>query len=138
MNIYLVITIGGLLGIFLHVLVAMQTINKNTPKADFNMVWQQYWKTDTISFAISIIFFMIYVFTLSEFIDLNHIENTDKSLPAAERILHGNISTFIKTVSVGVGYFADYLAYKLIGKTKKVIDKKLADEGITDDDKKDQ
>jgi uncharacterized BrkB/YihY/UPF0761 family membrane protein len=128
MNIYAIIALGGFIGIVLHILIAMQTINRQTPKATFNMVWKQYWQTDLLSFLISIVSFLIYIFILSEWIDLHHLDTVDYKEPSAERVLHGNLSTFIKTVSVIVGFFADYLVYKFIGRTKKVIDQKLGEE----------
>lgn len=128
MNPYFLISIGGFVGIWLHVFVTMQTINKNTPQADFKMVWDQYWKTDYLSFIIASLAFVIYIFCLSEWININNLDSPDVKDSAAENILHGRVSAFIKTFSVVLGYFADYLVYKFIGKTKKIIDKKFEDD----------
>lgn len=128
MNIYIVMSIGGLLGIALHLMVTMQTINKNTSGVGFRDVWKQYWKTDYLSFTISVLSFMVLLFVMSEWIDLNNLDSPDLKEGYADRLLHSRLSTFIKTTSVIAGYFSDYLIYKFIGKTKKVIDQKLDDE----------
>ncbi len=135
MNPYLLITIGGLLGVILHVFVTMQTINKATPLTDFHAVWRQYWKSDYWSLVISVLVFIIYVFTLSEWIDMNNLEKPDFKEGVADRLLHFRVSAFIKTSSIFVGYFADYLIYKFIGKAKKIIDQKITEAGIDADSK---
>ena len=121
-------SIGGFLGIVLHLFVTMQTINKNTTGVLFKDVWTQYWKTDYLSFIISVLSFFILLFVMSEWIDLNNLDSPDFKEGYADRLLHSRLSTFIKTTSVAAGYFSDYLIYKFIGQTKKVIDKKLDDE----------
>lgn len=120
-------SLGGLLGIGLHVLVTMQTINKNTPLATFRDVWSQYWKTDKIAFVISIVSFAILLYLSSEYVDLKNLDTVDYKESIADRLLHSRLASFIKTSSVVAGYFSDYLIYKFIGKTKKVLDKKLDD-----------
>lgn len=133
MNIYVIMSLGGFLGIVLHVLVTMQTINKNTPSATFIDVWDQYWKTDKISLIISIVSFALLLYMSSEYIDLKNLDKVDFHESLADRVLHSKLATFIKTSSAVAGYFSDYIIYKLLGKTKKVLDKKLDDE--TDKDK---
>lgn len=128
MNIYLVMSLGGLLGISLHVLVTMQTINKNTPSATFKDVWNLYLKTDRISFIISIVSFAILLYLSGEYVNFNNLDKVDYSEPVPDRLLHYKVANFIKTSSVIAGYFSDYIIYKFIGKTKKALEKKLGDE----------
>ncbi len=130
MNSYLLMFFGGVLGIVLHALVTMQTINKNTSAVNFKTVWKQYWISDYWALIISLAVLSIFVYTISEWIDLNNLEAPTKGESIAERALHFKLSAFIKTSSVIIGYFADYLIYKFIGKAKKEIDKKLSDAGI--------
>lgn len=126
--IYLIMSGGMLLGVILHLLIALQTINKATPKADFAMLWKQYWLTDYLSFALSILVCIIVLFTLSEWLNLQKLDTPNPGETAAEKLLHFRLSSFMKTTSVFIGYFADYIIFKVIGKTKKIIDKKLDDE----------
>lgn len=115
-------------GVLLHLLVALQTINSNTPKADFKMVWRQYWQTDYLLFAISILGCILYMLLINEWLDLNKLDHPDTNEPKVDQILHGHVAGFVKTISVIVGAFADYLVFKFWSKTKKAIDKKFEED----------
>jgi hypothetical protein len=125
--IYVISAGGMLLGIILHLVIALQTINKATPKADFTMLWKQYWETDYLAFVISILVCCIFLYTMSEWLEIGKLDNPEPGETAADRLLHFKFSAFVKTVSIGMGYFADYFIFKVIGRTKKIIDKKLDD-----------
>lgn len=128
MNIYAVISIGLFLGLVAHLLIALQTINTNTPKTNFGMVWKMYWQTDYLLFAISIMGCVIYLYTLSEWMNLNKLDTPQPGESAADKLLHFKFALFVKSMSVVVGAFADYLVFKFWSKTKKAIDKKFDDD----------
>lgn len=128
MNPYIVILIAGMMGIITHVAMAMYTINKSTPGINLSGVWKQYWKTDTISVILSIIVLVGYTIIVSEWVDMNKLEGVHNGEPVGEMDYHSKLAGFIKTISYFIGLLADYLIYKVCGKAKKVIDKKLSDE----------
>lgn len=122
MSIYLVMIIGGFLGILIHAIVTMATINKNMQKATFKVVWRCYWAYDYWSFIISIAGFTALLYLSSEYVDLEKLDKINYSEPISERLLHFKVSNFIKTSSLVAGFFSDYIVYKFIGKAKKKLD----------------
>ena len=123
MNIYLVITFGGLLGILGHSLKVVNSINKRYDSTDFKTVFAEYWKHDKLAFITSIFSFVILLYVSSEFVNLNHLEDTHDSLK--ERLINFKIATFIKTSSVIAGWFSDSIVYGFMGVTEKRIKKSL-------------
>lgn len=128
MNPYLQIAIAGWLGIITHTLIVMVTINKATPGVDFWGVFKQYWKSDGISFILSIVVMIAFAILIGEWVNIKKLDTPDFSESIPERLLHFRAAATIKTISYFVGLTADYLIYKAFGKAKKVIDKKLDDE----------
>jgi hypothetical protein len=53
MNIYLIITAGGLLGILGHALQTIGKINRKTPQSNFKDLFRLYWQADWFSFICS-------------------------------------------------------------------------------------
>lgn len=128
MNPYLQIAIAGWLGIISHALIVMVTINKNTPGIDMYGVFKQYWKTDAVSFILSVIVLLSFSVLIGEWVNIKKLDTPDYSESVPERLLHFRAAAAIKTISYFVGLTADYLIYKAFGRAKKVIDKKLDDE----------
>jgi hypothetical protein len=123
MNIYLVITFGGLLGILGHSLKVVNSINKRYDSTDFKTVFAEYWKHDKLALLTSMFSFAILLYVSSEFVNLNHLEDTHDSLK--ERLINFKIATFIKTSSVIAGWFSDSIVYGFMGVTEKRIKKSL-------------
>jgi hypothetical protein len=119
MNIYLVITIGGLLGIFGHSLSAVNKINKRTANTNFKEVFAAFWKNDKLSVFTSICFFGILLFCSSEFVNLNNLEEADNSHSLKERLFNFKLASFIKTASVIAGWFNQSIVYGFMGVTEK-------------------
>jgi hypothetical protein len=119
MNIYLVITIGGLLGIFGHSLSAVNKINKRTPNTNFKEVFAAFWRNDKLSVFTSICFFGILLFCSSEFVNLNNLEEADNSHSLKERLFNFKLASFIKTASVIAGWFNQSIVYGFMGVTEK-------------------
>lgn len=125
MNIYLVMVFGGLIGITLHILVAMATINRKMEKANFRMVWKQYWSSEYLSLLMSVVAFVGLLYVSSEYVDLNNLERPDYSEPIKDRLFHFKLAAFIKTTSILAGFFSDYVVYKWLGVTEKKLKQKF-------------
>lgn len=125
MNIYLVITIGGLLGIIAHSLKKVNEINKKFDHTSFKTVFVEYWKHDKLAFVTSVFSFVVLLFISSEFVNLNHLEEVDNHQSLKERLFNFKLAGFIKTASVIAGWFADSIIYGFMGVTAKRIEKSL-------------
>lgn len=121
MNIYLVMIIGGLIGIILHSLKSVRSINKRIDNATLGFVFKEFWKHDKLALLGSAICFFAMLFIASEFINLNEVDKVDYSEPLKERLLHFRLSAFVKTTSVIAGFFADSIVYGFLGVTEKKI-----------------
>ena len=119
MNIYLVITIGGLLGIFGHSLSAVNKINKRTLDTNFKEVFAAFWRNDKLSVFTSVCFFGILLFCSSEFVNLSTLESTDNNVSLKERLFNFKLASFIKTASVIAGWFNQSIIYGFMGVTEK-------------------
>lgn len=116
-----------MLGIVLHAFKVIRDINKRNTQVDFKMVFLEYWKTEYLSITVSILAFGTMLFVASEFIDLNHVEISDPKQPLSEKLMHFQISRFIKLSSVIAGYFADSILYGFFGVTEIKLKKKFSD-----------
>ncbi len=119
MNIYLVITMGGLLGIFGHSLSAVNKINKRHPDTNFKEVFHLFWKNDKVSVFTSVCFFGILMYCSSEFVNLNDLEAVDNNHSLKERLFNFKLASFIKTASVIAGWFNQSIVYGFMGVTEK-------------------
>lgn len=125
MNIYLIITAGGLLGIFGHALQTIGKINRRTPQATFKGLFHMYWNTEWFSFICSFAFFGILLFISVDFLNLQKIETPDPDASKEVKALYWKISVFIRCVAVGAGWFADSLVYGLMGVFEKQVAQKF-------------
>jgi hypothetical protein len=130
MNIYLIIAIGGVLGIFAHSLFAVNKINKRTGvSTTFRSIFIEYWKNDKLSFLTSCFCFLILMWISSEFVNLNQLEQVNNAESLKERLFHFKLAGFIKTASVIAGYFADSIVYGIMGVTEKRLAKTFDEQG---------
>lgn len=127
MNIYLVITFGGILGLLLHALKTINGINKKYDHTSFNQVFYEYWRHDKLAFITAVFCFGVLLFVSSEFVNLNNLEAVDNSKSLKERLFNFRLASFIKCASVIAGYFADSLVYGFMGVTEKKLDKQFKD-----------
>ena len=125
MNIYIVMTIAGILGIICHALYKINGINRRYTETDFNKVFQEYWKHDKLALVTSFFCYGMLLFVSSEFVNLNQLEAIDPHQSLKERLLNFRLATFIKTASVIAGYFADSLVYGAMGVAEKRIQKQI-------------
>jgi hypothetical protein len=138
MNIYVVMLIGGLIGIVLHSFKAVRDIAHRNDKMNFRMVLIEYWQTEYLSIAASALTFGAMMFVASEFVDLHKIDTPDYTEPLKDRLLHFKISNFIKLTSIIAGYFSDSIVYSFLGVSEKRLQKRIADlddSGTTTPDK---
>lgn len=119
MNIYLVMSVGGVIGIILHGLNSIRKINKHNPNVNLSQVFSEYIKSDKLSLVISAFSFLALLFISSEFVDLKHLEDMDVREPLKERLFHFKLAQFIKTSSIIAGYFSQYIVYGALGKTQE-------------------
>ena len=125
MNIYWILCIGGLIGIALHVLKTLNSINKRNDKATLKLVIDEYWAHDKLALFTSIFCYMVLLFISSEFVNLNQLETIDYSQSLRERLYNFRIANFIKVASVIAGYFSDSLVFGFMSVTEKRIKTEL-------------
>jgi hypothetical protein len=126
MNIYIIITVGGLIGILLHSLKKVNEINKGFSNTTFKIVFVEFWKHDKLSLLTSAVCFGALLFISSEFVNLNQLESVDNTHSLKERLFNFKLAGFIKTASVIAGYFSDSLVYGFMGVTSKRIAEQFA------------
>jgi hypothetical protein len=119
MNIYIVITFAGMLGIIGHSLRTINAINKRNSYNDLKFVFHEYWKNDKLSLITSVFSFGLLLFCSSEFVNLNDLESVDNSHSLKERLFNFRIAAFIKTAGVIAGWFSQSIVYSFMGVTEK-------------------
>lgn len=133
MNIYIIISFGGLLGIILHAFKSIASINKANPNTNFRMVYTQFWKSDWLTVAGSFLCFFALLFVSSEFINYRDVAGQASGVETdlKDKLIHFQIKNFIKVVSVIAGYFADSIVYGFLGVTAKKLEKRFETENTT-------
>lgn len=130
MNIYATISFGGLLGIILHALQACIKINKRNANVNLKMVFTEYFQTEGFSFLVSVFCYGVILFVSSEFINYKAVSGEDQvQTDLKDKLLHFQVSNFIKVTSVVVGFFADSIVYGFLGKTEKSLKAKFGTDG---------
>lgn len=124
---YIIMFIGGLLGIFLHSLVKIRGINKRLPDENYKSVFIAYWKVEWVSVAISIVAVLTAMFISSEYLD---IKDNDKAPGNIYEILQYKIATFLKTTFVVLGFCAQAAVNAFLGVTEKKLQQKAKDGGV--------
>lgn len=127
---YVIMFVGGVLGIFLHTLVKVRGINKRLPNENYKSVFIAYWKSEWVSVAISIIAVFIAMFISSEYLD---IKDEDKTPGNLYEMLQYKVAKFLKTTFAVLGYCADAAVNAFFGVTEKKLQQK-AKEGGADQD----
>lgn len=128
MNIYLIITAGGLLGIFGHALQVINKINKRHPHTDFKSLFREYWATEWLSLISSVALFGIILFVAADFLNLQKVEAPDPDATKEVKALYWKLSVFIRCASVVAGWFADSIVYGFMGVMEKRIQKKIQEQ----------
>ncbi len=131
MNTYIVMFIGGFLGIFLHSLMKVRGINRRLPSENYKSVFIEYWKSEWASIGVSVIAVVTAMFISSEYLN---IKDTDKTPANITEILQYKIATFLKTTFVVLGYCADAAVNAFLGVTEKKLQQKAKDGGIDSND----
>lgn len=127
---YVIMLIGGLLGIFLHSLVKIRGINRRLPNENYKSVFISYWKGEWTGVVISIGVVVTAMFISSEYLN---IKDDDKTPGNIYEILQYKIAMFVKTTFVVVGYCADAALNAFLGVTEKKLQKKAQDGGVIQD-----
>jgi len=119
--------IAGFLGIILHSLVKIQTINKKMSSQTFKSVFEAYFQSDFISLLISAFAILTAIFIISEWLHGNETGTPGN----IGKIVEYKIANYIKTTFVVIGYCADSIVYVFFGTVEKKLQKKADDEGLT-------
>lgn len=125
---YFIMFIGGILGIFLHSLVKVRTINRRLDKENYQSVFVEFWKSEWASVSISIVTVLTCIFISSEYLN---VKDEDKTPGNIYEILQYKIASFLKTTFVVVGYCANTVVNAFLGVTEKKLQKKADDGGVT-------
>lgn len=124
---YVIMFIGGLLGIFLHSLVKIRGINKRLPGENYRSVFVAYWKTEWVSVIISVVAVLTAMFISSEYLD---VKQEDKTPGNIYEILQYKIATFLKTTFVVLGFCAQAAVNAFLGVTEKKLQNKAKEGGV--------
>lgn len=127
---YLIMFVGGLLGIFLHSLVKIRGINKRLPGESYKSVFVTYWKGEWVSVIISVVVVFTGMFISSEYLD---VKESDKAPGNLYEILQYKVATFLKTTFVVLGFCAQAAVNAFLGVTERKLQKKAKDAGIDQD-----
>ena len=128
---YIIMLVGGLLGIFLHSLVKVRQINRRLSTETYRSVFAEYWRSDWSTVLLSFAAVITAMFISTEFLDIKEDTPTPGNIA---QLLQYKIATFIKTTFVIFGYCADSAISAFLSVTeKKLKDKALA--GGIDPDK---
>jgi len=127
---YLIMFVGGLLGIFLHSLVKIRGINKRLPNENYKSVFISYWKGEWISVIISVVTVLTAMFISSEYLQLNNDEKTPGNI---YEILQYKVATFLKTTFVILGFCAQAAVNAFLGVTEKKLQQKAIIGGVEQD-----
>jgi hypothetical protein len=124
---YLIMFVGGLLGIFLHSLVKIRAINKRLPSENYKSVFVEYWKFEWASIILSVIAVLTAMFISSEYLN---IKETDKSPAGIYELLQYRVAQFLKTTFVVLGFCAQAAVNAFLGVTEKKLQQKAKDGGV--------
>ena len=124
---YLIMFIGGLLGIFLHSLVKIRGINKRLPNENYKSVFVAYWQSEWVSVIISVVTVLTAMFISSEYLDINEHDKTPGNI---YEILQYKVATFLKTTFVVLGFCAQAAVNAFLGVTEKKLQQKAKDGGV--------
>lgn len=127
MSNHFIMFIAGFLGIFLHLLVKVNQINKKLSTVNYKMVFQQYWKTDWTVVLLSIVAVITAIFISNEWLN---IKDSDKTPGNLYEILQFKIVQFVRTVFVVLGYCADSVIAAYLSGTEQKLIQKAKDAGV--------
>jgi len=126
MDINVILTVGGLIGALIHIIVKVADINKRLATTNYRQVFYEYWKTDWPSFLLSLAVIAGVVFISSEWLN---IKETDNIPVTFSEMLQAKIAQFAKTVSLIMGYCTDSAVAAFLGGTEKKLIKKAKEDG---------
>lgn len=126
MNIYLVMILGGILGIAGNAIKTIGAINKRNDNTNFKKTWSMFWASETFALSVSVFCYGILLFVASDFVNLDKLDTPDYGESLKERLFHFKIATFIKTTSIICGYFSNSIVYGFLGVTEKKIKSGIA------------
>ncbi len=127
---YLIMFVGGLIGIFLWSLVKIRSINKRSPGENYKSVFNAFWQYEWINVVISITVVIACMFIISEYLDLKAEDETPIGLYG---LLKFKIAKFIKTTFIFVGFCGHAIVLAFLSVTEKKLQQKAKDGGVDPD-----
>lgn len=122
--------IGGLLGIFIHSLVKVRSINRRLVTENYRSVFIEYWKVEWGTVILSVVTVLTAMFISSEYLEL---KEGDKAPANLYEILQYKIATFVKTTFVVIGYCANTVINAFLGVTERKLAQKAKEGGVDQD-----
>lgn len=120
---YVFMLIAGILGVLIHVLVKIKSMNKRLDSETYHSIWKAYWQYDFISVILSCVGVITFVFIYDE-------------LPAAQQrsdidggsvlMIFIKLITSPKTAALLVGYCANSIIDTFLGGTEKRLKQQAA------------
>jgi ABC-type Fe3+ transport system permease subunit len=124
---YVIMLIGGLIGIFLHSLVKVRAINRRLPNENYKSVFSAYWQAEWVSVILSITVVFLAMFISSEYLG---VSNDEKNPGNLTELLQYKIAKFLKTTFAVLGYCADAALQAFFGVTEKKLQNKAKEGGV--------
>ena len=123
------ILIAGSFGIFAHVLIKCQSINKDTQTEDFQTVFRAFWRYDKLMVCISFVVVVFLSYASDEI-----VRKADAAVTAAPNTITGilgdYVSSGVKIFAFLAGLVADLLLGLVMSVTQDKLRKKARDMGI--------
>lgn len=126
---YLIMFVGGLIGIFLWSLVKIRSINRRSPNENYKSVFKVFWTYEWINVIISVMVVLGFMFVITEYLDLKPEDETPVGIYG---LLKYKIAKFIKTTFIFVGFCGHAIVLAFLSVTEKNLQKKAKEGGIDD------
>lgn len=121
---YLVIFILQFIGISLNVLQIVLVIDKQLPDDTLEEVFLKFWKSDRITVFISVTIMILHLVTHGVIAKYwPAVSEVSFNIPVLDISVPYIIASFLSAFFIG--YFGQWLMYKLLGKMKDVIGNKI-------------
>lgn len=126
---YLIMFVGGLIGIFLWSLVKIRSINRRSPNENYKSVFKVFWTYEWINVIISVMVVLGVMFVITEYLDLKPEDETPVGIYG---LLKYKIAKFIKTTFIFVGFCGHAIVLAFLSVTEKNLQRRAKEGGIDD------
>lgn len=127
---YVIMFVGGIIGIFLWSLVKIRSINRRTPDENYKSVFKAFWTFEWVNVIISITVVLAGMFIITEYLDLQPEDETPVGIYG---LLKYKIAKFIRTTFILVGFCGHAIVLAFLSVTEKKLQQKAKDGGVEQD-----